>query len=275
MTTPNLPAVVELLETLVPLRLAADWDNVGLLLGALEPDGHRVPRVLLTIDLTEAVVAEAIENGAALVVAYHPPIFRPLARLLPNPGVERAVLRAARHGLPIWSPHTALDAMAGGVNDWLADGLATLGAASREAIERPDGCDDPLVGQGRLVTFSRPVALDTVVAAIKQWLDLPGLRVARSSVGPDDVRSVALCPGAGGSVISAAKADVLWTGEMRHHDVLAANATGRHAVLCEHTNTERGYLRRFAETLGKAAGDRGLAVEVAVAASDHDPHEIR
>ena len=71
----NVSHVMETLETLAPLRYAEDWDNVGLLIGS--PD-WRADRVLLTIDLTEAVLEEAIDAKAQMIVAYHPPIFEPL-----------------------------------------------------------------------------------------------------------------------------------------------------------------------------------------------------
>lgn len=123
-----LETVVRLLDGIAPLEHAESWDNVGLL---LEPAGDRrdpeappsVARVLLTIDLTDAVLAEAAAADADLIVAYHPPWFRALKRLSARRPGERVLLAAARAGIAVHSPHTALDAAAGGVNDWLADAL--------------------------------------------------------------------------------------------------------------------------------------------------------
>lgn len=277
MPVASLVRVRSLLEDTVPLDLAAEWDNVGLLVGVLEPEQHPVARVFLTIDLTEAVVGEALEHDADLVVAYHPPIFRPLAKLLPTPGVGRALLRALRHGLPIWSPHTALDAMPGGVNDWLADGVAPdtgNGRAPLEPASERLGKPHPLAGQGRFVRCATARELGTVVEAIKRHLGLATVRVARGDT-ERPVETIALCPGAGGSVVLGSReADLLWTGEMRHHDVLAANARGQHVVLCEHTNTERGYLPVFARRLREAADAAGLDLETVVSQRDRDPHDV-
>ncbi len=124
----SLAEVTALFEKLAPLEHAESWDNVGLL---LEPDADRkdpsavpmVRRVLLLVDLTERALAEALERDVDLIVSYHPPIFEPLKRLRATSPSERLVLSAARAGLAVYSPHTALDAAPGGVNDWLADAL--------------------------------------------------------------------------------------------------------------------------------------------------------
>ncbi len=127
MTLP-LARVVALLDTIAPLAYAEEWDNVGLL---LEPGADRrepsapvsVARVLFSIDLTEAVLGEAIAENVDLVVAYHPPLFRPILRLGRRSVAERVLERAVRTGIALYSPHTALDAAPGGVNDWLAEGV--------------------------------------------------------------------------------------------------------------------------------------------------------
>jgi dinuclear metal center YbgI/SA1388 family protein len=225
--------VLAALEAIAPLSLAAEWDNVGLL---LEPRGRaraKVARILLAIDLTLAVVAECRQRRADLLVCYHPPIFAPLRRLSAADARQRAVLAALDAGLAVWSPHTALDAAPGGVNDWLAAGVAGAGGASIEP------CGEG--GFGRLVQLGRAVTLPVLAARVRRLLGVHRLRIA----APDRraVRTVAVCAGAGGSVLLGIAADALVTGEMRHHDVLAAVEGGAAVLLCEHTDTERPYLR--------------------------------
>ena len=142
-----LARAVELLSELAPLRYAEDWDNVGLLLGTTTTDAV-VTQALFAVDLTDAVLAEALERKAELVVAYHPPIFSPLRRLDGETATSRLLLRAAHAGVAVYSPHTALDAAPGGVNDWLTVGLG-------------EGATEPLVDSAvlephaelKLVTF--------------------------------------------------------------------------------------------------------------------------
>jgi dinuclear metal center YbgI/SA1388 family protein len=110
------------MQTIAPLDLAESWDNTGLLLGS--PDRRLSGPVLLTIDLTERVLAEAVTAKSSAVVAYHPPLWDPLKRITTETPRGRIILGAVEHGIAIYSPHTALDAAPGGVTDWLCEGLS-------------------------------------------------------------------------------------------------------------------------------------------------------
>jgi dinuclear metal center YbgI/SA1388 family protein len=112
----KLAAVLSALEALCPLALAEEWDNVGLLTG--DPEAE-LERALACIDLTHEVLDEAQQRGAGLVLAYHPPLFRAVKRL----AHDDVTVRAARLGVAVWSPHTALDLAAGGTCDALAESL--------------------------------------------------------------------------------------------------------------------------------------------------------
>ena len=113
--------VFNALREIAPEHLAEAWDKVGLHVG--DPS-QQVSAGLLCIDLTEAVVEEAVAKGCQLIVAYHPPIFAPIERLTDDgPWTQRRIVKAVRAGIAVYSPHTALDAVRGGTNDWLCDGL--------------------------------------------------------------------------------------------------------------------------------------------------------
>src|SRR5712671_616213 len=258
---PQLAEVLDVLQEIAPLELAAAWDNVGLL---LEPPRRRravLRRLLLTIDLSAAVVDEAVAGRCELVVAYHPPIFAPLSRLLQADARQRALLRAAASGLAVYSPHTALDAAPGGVADWLAEGV--VGGDAPDVL-RPCGEGE----FGRFVALPRPVPLPRLLARIKRWLSVRTLRLARAGSGRASLRTIAVAAGAGGSVLRGERADLWLTGELSHHDVLAAVENGTTVVLAEHSNTERGYLRRLRRRLLAAFGSR---LRVGIARTDRDP----
>lgn len=114
--------LVRAMEAVAPLNFAESWDKVGLLVGrsAAEVRGP----ILLTIDLTERVMDEAQAAHAGAIIAYHPPIWEPLARITDAKPAQRTVLRAAELGIAVYSPHTALDAAPGGITDWLCEGLS-------------------------------------------------------------------------------------------------------------------------------------------------------
>ena len=258
---------VQALERIVPMKLAGDWDNVGLLVEG--PASRRVRRALLTIDFTETVLAEAVEKNVDFIVAYHPPIFGGLKRLNRSSPSTRLILETIEAGLTVWSPHTALDAMKGGVCDWLS---AMVGEAKKsKPIE--EAASDPSLGAGRTLTLATPVPLRVIEERLINGLGLQGLRVAYTEPEGAEklIRTVALCPGAGGSLFqSLHPRDLFVTGEMRHHDVLGRVAQGSAVLLTEHSNSERGYLREFAVRLQDE-----LSIEAFVSEQDRDPLAFR
>jgi dinuclear metal center YbgI/SA1388 family protein len=109
--------ISEQIEKIVPLNLAQDWDNVGLLIGDVQKN---VKNILLTIDVTNDVVAEAKKLKTDLIVSYHPVIWDGLKKITSD-GPSSTVHELIRSRIAVFSIHTALDAATGGVNDGLAE----------------------------------------------------------------------------------------------------------------------------------------------------------
>jgi dinuclear metal center YbgI/SA1388 family protein len=126
-------AVVDFLKQFAPTRLAADWDNVGLLLGDA---GAEVRRVMTCLTVTPEVAAEAAESGAQLIVTHHPVLFRPVKRLTTATPEGRTLLALIRAGVAVYSPHTAFDNTSGGINDILA---RRLGLTEVRPLRRGEG----------------------------------------------------------------------------------------------------------------------------------------
>ncbi len=255
----KLQTIIQNLENIAPLNYAEEWDNVGLLINPLRP--RNIKKILLTIDLTEAVADEAIASKTDLIVAYHPILFSPASRLDADSAYDRTVMKLIQKNMAVYSPHTALDVVIGGVNDWLADGVGEGEVSVLQPIENSDA------GQGRMVELKRPVKLKTLTQRIKKHLGLTTVRLAAATENTL-IYTVALCAGAGTGAFVGVKADCYLTGEMSHHNVLAATLSGSHVILCEHTNTERGYLPLFGQLLRKALGND---IEIIVSSEDADP----
>jgi len=125
--------IIGCLEALAPPSLAESYDNVGLLTG----DRRRPCRgVLLCLDVTEAVLEEAVARGCDLVVSHHPPIFGNLRRITDDDPVGRLLARAIRNGLSLYAIHTNLDNVIGGINGWLAD---LFGLVDRTVLQPMSG----------------------------------------------------------------------------------------------------------------------------------------
>ncbi len=265
------------MERIAPLRFAEAWDNVGLLLepapAAPTASPPLVERALLTIDLDESVLDEAEACGAGLVIAYHPPIFRGLSRLRSSEPAERVVVRCLARGISVYSPHTALDAAPGGVNDWLLEAFG-------EGPGQPclPHAEDARFGQGRCLTLAQPLSLPSAVAKIKAHLGLAHVRVAAASPhaasagSPAVIRKLAVCAGSGRSLFEKLSGfDLYLTGELGHHDLRAKCREDASVVLCDHSHSERGFLPRLAERLRvETAG----AVSLHVAKCDREPLSI-
>jgi dinuclear metal center YbgI/SA1388 family protein len=252
------------LENIAPLAHAEAWDNVGLLVG--DP-GRSLRHVLVCIDLTPVVWAEACESRAELIVCYHPPIFSGLKRIAHGSVVAEAI----RHDVALYSPHTALDVARGGTNDVLAD-AAGLGPARRclrpSKAGRSDS--DPALGMGRIGDID-PTPRAEIVRRVKAALSLEHALVAGPLEG--DARSVAVCAGAAGELLAVAAAegaDVLVTGEVRHHDALALAREGRTVIALLHSNSERAAMAPLAARLGEALA----GVDVRTSREDRDPMRL-
>jgi dinuclear metal center YbgI/SA1388 family protein len=229
------------------LNLAEHWDNVGMLIEC--PSAHRLHglRVLACIDLTDAVVSEAIQKQCNLVLSYHPVLFRATHSL--SLSHQLPIIRCIESGINVFSPHTALDTAQGGMNDYLCDFFGEF-EGTRAGIKT-----DPVTGasSGRVSTLKTPLSLESVIGTLKSALNLQQIRYASVNDDPSrvKVRSIAVCVGSGGSLLGGVDADVLLTGEMSHHEILAAISKGRSVILLDHSSSERPFLPELARRVSE------------------------
>ena len=188
------------LNTRAPMDTAEGWDNPGMLVG----DPRReVTRVLVALDATTGAVDTAEAVGADLIVTHHPVIFAPLKRLT----ADSIPYRLAAAGIDLIAAHTNLDKAEGGVNDTLAArlGLTDVTVAADEYT--------------RIGTLTEPMSARDFAAHVAGVLD-----TAVRYSGDKEVRTVAVCGGSGGDFMlrCIGAADAYVTGEVRHHEWLAA-----------------------------------------------------
>lgn len=253
--------ICEFLDTFAPLQLAEDWDNVGLLVG--DPD-RSVGRVMTCLTVTPASVAEAVEDGVDLIVTHHPMPFQPLKRLTTEQTPSRLLLQMIRADVAVYSPHTAFDSAAQGINQQLADGLGLTDVLPL-VVHDPQR---PEQGAGRYGLLSQPIRLADLVQKLKRFLGIAGLHVVGDR--NRDVGCIAVaCGAAGGFLGPAARVgcDVLVTGETTFHTCLEAEALGMALLLPGHYASER-----FAvETLAERLTDRFPKLAVWPSRREEDP----
>ncbi|GIW82100.1 MAG: GTP cyclohydrolase 1 type 2 [Gemmatales bacterium] len=125
--------IIDHLEEIIPLRLASEGDNVGLLLG---DSRAKVKRIMTCLTVTPESVAEAVEQKADLIVSHHPILFRPVQRLTTGSTEGKMLLSLARAGVSVYSPHTAFDNADGGINDLI---VRKLGLSDVVPLRRRPG----------------------------------------------------------------------------------------------------------------------------------------
>ena len=221
------------IHAFAPFDTAEDWDNVGLLVGG---PATEVTGILVALDATADAVSTAVKAGANLLVTHHPVIFEPLRRL----EADDLPYRLAAAGIGLLAAHTNLDKAAGGVNDTLTEllGLTDVNPAAND-----------LCRIGRLPAPMEPAAFARMVA---ERLNTP-VRLG----GNRTVSTVAVCGGSGGDFLEEIRplADAYLTGEVKHHQWLAANQAGLTLVEAGHYATEVPVVATLCDRLQAAFPD--------------------
>ncbi|MCC8157559.1 MAG: Nif3-like dinuclear metal center hexameric protein [Oscillospiraceae bacterium] len=225
--------VRDALNAAVPFSMQMDFDNVGLLCGF--PDAT-VTRALVALDITDAVIEEAVSGGAELIVSHHPLIFHALKRVTADDDRGRKLIRMLRSGISAICLHTNLDAARGGVNDLLMTALG--GRVS--GLLAPHGTlpDGTPYGITRLGELPEPLQLSDFLVHIKQSLGCPGLRYV---AGTRPVHHLACCGGAGGGDLEqvfAAGCDTYVTADLKYDHFLWAKEAGLNLIDAGHFCTE-------------------------------------
>ena len=228
--------VVDALEHYAPLPLQEGYDNAGLQVGLTE--AVEMSGALLCLDVTEAVVDEALRKGCNLIVSHHPLIFRKLQRISDENYVQRTVVKAIKNDITIVSMHTNMDAAQGGVNFKIAEklGLQNLqffgGEKEVDGVKGGNGVMGEISDQdiqeaaraGRLSEevkehFAEGIAADDLVLLLRQRFGVECVQCNQLLRRP--IRKVALCGGSGSFLLGdaiAAGADAFITGEMSYHE---------------------------------------------------------
>ncbi|MBP5569422.1 MAG: Nif3-like dinuclear metal center hexameric protein [Prevotella sp.] len=205
--------MVDALERFAPLPLQEDYDNAGLQLGLT--DTQEVSGALLCLDVTEAVVDEAVALGCNLIVSHHPLIFRPLKHLTDENQVQRTVRKAIINNVALISMHTNLDNALGGVNWKMAEKMG----AHVEKREEGSDLDSKASPMPLFAEFPEPMAAEDFIQMLKKRFEVKCVMANELLKRP--IRKVAICGGAGSFCLSDAirgGADAFVTGEMGYHE---------------------------------------------------------
>ncbi|KYR01510.1 hypothetical protein DLAC_01499 [Tieghemostelium lacteum] len=343
--------IIKTLNQNYPLSLAEKWDNVGVLVENSDSSEKMIENVFLTIDLTEPVLQEAIDKKSDFIITYHPPLFASFKQVTQKSASQRIATKAIENKIPIYSPHSILDSVENGMNDWIAKGLLKMtegkgqvrpiqpvqdsvntsskyshkltvytqidkeqklvssmtlnvltnfveygkieyGLQSSQISETTEKLSGELKdfivgwelkpfveklsssekGAGRFVTLSKEVTIEEAVKCVKSLFNMEYIRLAKPLDGKTKgIKTISLCAGSGGMLIFNEKADLYLTGELKHHEILDANAKGSYVIVCDHSNSERGYLPEYKSALSTLFKDK---LNFTISTLDKDPLSI-
>ncbi len=263
-----------MVEDLWPASLAEDWDAVGLVTGRRD---SQVAKIHFAVDPVSAVVEEACTAGADLLITHHPLLLRGVHSVEAGTFKGEAVHRLIESGCALLTAHTNGDSAVGGVNDVLGE---ILGLQDAQPL-KPTGDGLPEEGLGRIGSLPQGTTLGEFAATVFGILPAVagGVRVAgdRDAI----VQRVALCGGAGDSLLAAARqaeADVYITADLRHHPASEAREAVRggrpYLIDVSHFASEWLWLPAAAQTLDRALSDRDYQVGIAVSGINTDPWDL-
>ncbi len=197
---------------IAPLRLAEDWDNVGLLLGDRTAP---TARVMTCLTVTPAVVDEVESEKVDLLIAHHPLPFQPLRKITADSAAGQLVWRLCRGGTSLYSAHTAYDSAIGGINDQWCEALELsrrgalipsahadgeqLGPAERSGDNERTGN----IGAGRYGDLAEPQSADEILKTAAEFSGATRPRMVGD--GQRVVRRIGVACGSGGSFVAAAR----------------------------------------------------------------------
>jgi dinuclear metal center YbgI/SA1388 family protein len=256
------------LDAHAPFRYAAEWDNCGLLVG--DPQAQ-VTRILVALDVTAGVLAEAEAICCQSLVTHHPLLFQPLKSVRFDQSPAGLIARAIRNGIHLVAAHTNLDVACDGTNQQLVRMLGLQSCRPLETDPRWEG-EERYAGMGAVGELPAAVTLHNFVAGLQSLFPEAHLRMV--GAGDRILRRVALCTGSGASFLEkviAGGCDVYLSGDFKYHEARRAEEADLALVDLGHFASERLVVEPLAQALRQAAAGAAAAVEVVIAQCERDP----
>ncbi len=246
--------IVSILENLAPAKLACSWDNTGLLLGRLDKE---VKKIVVTLDVTDEVVEQALSWNADMIVSHHPLIFSSMKRITTDTMNGRRIWKLAGADISYYAMHTSFDSAPKGMG-WLA--ATRLGLNDLMVL-------DEVEGVGMVGNVVEDITCAEFVQKVKEVFDIPVVSVYESEEYNIEstklINRVALCPGSGKEYVSVAiknGAQIYITGDLGHHNGLDAREMGLTVIDASHYHMEKMFVPYMTEYL-KENLEKGVEIK--------------
>jgi dinuclear metal center YbgI/SA1388 family protein len=238
----SISKIMKILDQLAPFATAEAWDNVGMIIGN---PSKQTTRILLALDLSDAVIDEAVEEGIDLIITHHPPIFKGLKHVTTMDPVGRKVIRCIENDIAVISAHTNLDKSGeNGINQAIGEAFEL--EDMKLLVPEAEG-----VGFGVVGKLPEPIKLEAFIHLTKQIFEIDALKI--TAYRPEEmIQSVAISSGASADFIGnalAAKADVFILGDLKYHEAQQVENTDLVLIDVGHYESEVFYLQTLKEKL--------------------------
>lgn len=262
--------VVDIMESLAPTSLRDSYDNVGLMVGSRD---NTVTNILVALDCTLKVIKEAVEKDCSLIITHHPILFRKPSSVTTDSLIGTKLIELIKNNIDVYSSHTNLDKIQGGINDLIVN---ILGFEKGTIMEICAGEEAQNSGVGRLVTLEKPLTLVSLCDNIKASLKISSLKYT----GEDQkfIRKIAVINGSGTDyfdLAKALKADCIITGDTTYHYVSDFLEEGISIIDPGHFATEWPAMSSFADVLKNNLEEVGYNNSVILSEEIFDPYKYR
>jgi dinuclear metal center YbgI/SA1388 family protein len=259
-----------IMESYAPFCLKESYDNVGLMVGSLD---SQVTSIMVALDCTLDVIKEAMENNCNLILTHHPLMFLKPSNITAETLQGRKIIELIQNNINVYSSHTNLDIVKGGLNDILAK---LLGFKRWSIIETSDeNSKGGAQGIGRLVTLDKPITLEQLCKKVKVSLEIKGLRYAGNEKML--INKIAIINGSGEDYFKASVecgADCILTGDTSYHYVSDYMEMGIGIIDAGHFETEWPSMKVVAEVLKNKLREKGCDNLVLVSEKCRAPYKF-
>lgn len=225
------------IESKYPLALQYSWDNSGLNIG---DENQEIKRIMLTLEITERAVDEAIEKDVDLIISHHPFLFSKINKINKSDIKGNLIYKLISNSISVYCMHTSYDVAEDGLNDYF---MNLMGIETSEILEVEGKIDSYLGGEsyglGRVGRLDKPVSVEEFIQKLKSRLEIENVRyVGREG---KNIETVAVVTGSGAEFFEMAHKkgiDLLITGDMKYHQAMDAMEMGMSVIDCGHYGSE-------------------------------------
>lgn len=264
--------IIDVIESVIPPELQESWDNSG---SQIVFADNEVRKILLSIDIDERVVEEAVKTGAEMIITHHPMFFTAVKSIDDTSSKGSLICSLIKKGISVYSCHTPFDKINGGNNDYIAEllGLTSVKNLAGDSIGSPAGMIEKRseADIGRTGRLKDSVTVRQMIEIIASNLNV-SLRELRIAGDVDRiVRNIGICTGAGADLTAAAKecgCNMFITGDLKYHEAQMAEELDICIVDAGHYHTEKFFGEAFMSMMNRKLADK---VEFCLSTVDFDP----